>query len=313
MSEWDECEMEKKDYPKNRKFYGYRSRLANLGHGGTGKMASVDPNVENFLYLQQICIYVFEGIVMDRILERWFMYKPLRDSGLRRNLTEIIKSICLADIRVEITPTHIQIFDCTFLKIPSHILKEFPNVIRLFQKIFPFFARTKVDNAQREIFLQGYKYDDLLESILSRESMLIQVINNIYYDSIKMDAFPQTRDMVIGILSELYGEAVQSKKSMISNVIQILRPSADTYLNTVPCDTRNLLPSSRIPMLAQICILVNNQYCPRHTTCQDFASTARDLYQDVFPQTHSPPCGIRNEGEGEGTKNSELFKLCHSV
>jgi hypothetical protein len=226
----------------------------------------------NFLVLQHLCIHIFEGALLDEILTRWFTYAPLHNSDLRANLTEVIRCVCLAGCRLEITPTHIQIFDCEILKIPVQILNKHPHVIQLLERIFQDFARINANLAQRDIFLQGYAFNDVLDSVLSRESLLTQILNRIYRDSIRASALPQIRDMVIGILTDLYRIADNpGRKLLISGAIEKSKP------------TKAILNGrggfSNCPFLVPSCILVDAQYCWHHGTYREFAVEAQKLTQ----------------------------------
>lgn len=237
------------------------------------KMALVDTKktqVDNFVYLRDLCVYIFEGNVWRSILDRWFLYAPAKEESLQYNIDIIIKSICLSNIRLEIAPTHVQIFDCEFLKIPSQILKDYPIIIQLIQRLFPYFSRSCVDRVQCAVFLRGYTYDGLLETIICRESLLASIVNKIYADSIRANALPQMREMVENIFTDLYTQAEGERKSMIGHFIIKLKPNSRQNQNQSPEDEP--FPSiyrlkKTIPILQSTCILSNETFCPNHSPC----------------------------------------------
>lgn len=242
----------------------YRTCIVSFS-GYAPTMTSCELPSTDVLHLQQLCTHTFEGAVMAQILKRWFMYKPKRNAGLTENLRLMMEAICTAAVRFEITPTYIQIFDTEYLRMSPQLMRDFPHLVKLYQPIFPYFARVGIDPAQREITLSGFRFDQMLETQIARESILRSFINKAYRDASEANAVPMIRDVLIGILSELYHSVPAPRKPLVARTIQAMRPNAEAYLNTVPCDVREL-HFDFVPYLQPNCILKNSLFCPSHTT-----------------------------------------------
>ena len=205
-------------------------------------------------YIHCLLAILFESDYADAIVRRWITYAPIPTGTLKENLKALLTGICTSPVSVEITTRHLRIFDCDCLHIINDTIEEIPNAARILTELYPHFRRMSADNAQRDVTLAGFAFDQMLQHRISRHPILCRLLEVIFNDAAQTDSFVTIREMVELILTDLYSE---SKEPFIAIVIDQIRKSY-----------RNFGAPSRcvfsFPDTHQSCIFNDPRYCIFH-------------------------------------------------
>jgi hypothetical protein len=201
-----------------------------------------------------MCILLFEGDMAMCILRRWLRYPPRPFETMKANLRLLLSAVCTSPVCVEFSSMHLQIFDSPYLRIFNETVETSALLMNTIRFLCAYFRGQCVNNAQREITLRAFVFDDLLECSISRSSILQTMVKMVLTDAIKTHAYVAVRDALLMTLTDLYAE---TSALPISNVI------ARTIASMrVPMDAETSI--FRFPQPNAFCALVNPRECVFH-------------------------------------------------
>jgi len=167
-----------------------------------------------------LCVFLFEGGVSEAILRRWLLYAPQPKSNLKTNICVLLRAICLSPVRVEMASTHLQVFDCPALRIVNETIADSAPVMAMLKALCAYFRGQCVNNAQREVTLRAFEFDDLLQRVICRRTLLFSAVEAILTDARCTPAYVAVREMVLLSLTDLYTDmAAASDAGMVADAI----------------------------------------------------------------------------------------------
>lgn len=201
-----------------------------------------------------LCILLFEGDMALCILRRWLRYPPRPFESAKVNLRLLLSAVCTSPVRVEFSSMHLQIFDSPYLRIFNETVETSAFLMSTIRLLCAYFRGQCVNNAQREITLRAFIFDELLQCSVSRGSILQSLVYMILTDAIKTHAYVAVRDALLLTLTDLYAE---TSPSPISNAI------ARTIASIrAPMDAETSI--FRFPRTGTFCALANPHECVFH-------------------------------------------------
>jgi hypothetical protein len=207
-----------------------------------------------------LCVFLFEGDMCRRIIQRWLAFPSRPHQSLQCNLGVLLRGVCLSEIRVKIAQRYMQIFDCDELQIMSDTLedKNHPHIVLIMSKLFDHFSKKTMDAGQREFSLDGFNYNEFMEHTLSRYTLLRRLVESILVEAAQTAQFVWVRECIEMILVELYAEAERDERTRWHIAYTIRDIRASMKLGIAHGDGFAFLPSG------PICALTDSQYCVLH-------------------------------------------------
>lgn len=200
-----------------------------------------------------LCVFLFEGNMYKMIVRRWLLYAPRPHESLDDNLTVLLRGVCTADVRVEITQRHLQFFDCDALHIMHDTICKIPPIVMLMKMMYTHFRKLDSDQGSREFAVRGFNYDHLLQQSVCRYTILHGLVNTILTDASTTKQYVSVRESVEKILTDLYAEVEQHKCGWF-----IARVIHDMRLSMRNGDCIKFLQSS------PSCALLDSKHCILH-------------------------------------------------
>lgn len=217
-------------------------------------------NIEEpiFLHLIWTSTILFEETILDQIMSRWLSYKPILEGTLAENIEALLLPLASADVRLEMHPTHIQIFDTSNLNISAQMFRQHGTFAYIFQPLFPFFRTTKINRGQTDISLTGFAYNQKMDDIIDRQSLLQAVVLRICEDASMTNEAVYARALTMAVLRKIYHNVKDTRKSAIAKALEAIRPK---YQNL----RKEKGVFSKYKFVETICATRFPDYCPQHT------------------------------------------------